>query len=132
MYATKMAKDRRPLVMDAPPALSPRSGNIQMKPRVTQKKVTEYEINEVKEVKEVKFIKQKDHASPPPPLVIQPPENPGGLTVQYRVGKELGKGGFAICYEGQQRGLHGGKTYALKIVKATMAQKKMEEKVTVF
>ncbi|KAL9028829.1 MAG: hypothetical protein Q9196_002857 [Gyalolechia fulgens] len=90
-----------------------------MKPRVSQKKVAE---------QEVKFIRPKDHASPPPSLVLQPPESPGGLTVQYRVGRELGKGGFAICYEGQQRGLHGGKTYALKIVKASMAQKKMEEK----
>ncbi|KAL8940109.1 MAG: hypothetical protein Q9216_002990 [Gyalolechia sp. 2 TL-2023] len=114
-----MAKERRPLVMEAPPALSPRSANIQMKPRISQKKVAD---------QEVKLIKPKDHASPPPSLVLQPPEKPGGLTVQYRVGRELGKGGFAICYEGQQRGLHGGKTYALKIVKASMAQKKMEEK----
>lgn len=120
MYATKMAKERKPLVMEAPPALSPRSANIQMKPRASQKNVVDQGVN---------LIKPKDHASPPPSLVLQPPETPGGLTVQYRVGRELGKGGFAICYEGQQRGAHGGKTYALKIVKASMAQKKMEEKV---
>ncbi|KAI4171433.1 MAG: hypothetical protein LQ343_004289 [Gyalolechia ehrenbergii] len=114
-----MAKERKPLVMEAPPALSPRSANIQMKPRASQKNVVDQGVN---------LIKPKDHASPPPSLVLQPPETPGGLTVQYRVGRELGKGGFAICYEGQQRGAHGGKTYALKIVKASMAQKKMEEK----
>ncbi|KAL8718064.1 MAG: hypothetical protein Q9225_004758 [Loekoesia sp. 1 TL-2023] len=114
-----MTKERRPLVMEAQPALSPRSANIQIKPRASQKKVVE---------QEVKFVKPKDHASPPPSLVLQPPESPGGLTVQYRIGKELGKGGFAICYEGQQQGVHGGQTYALKIVKASMALKKMEEK----
>ncbi|KAL8827607.1 MAG: hypothetical protein Q9170_006945 [Blastenia crenularia] len=114
-----MAREKRQLVADTAPALSPRSANIQIKPRISQKKTTE---------QEVKLIKPKDHASPPPSVVIQPPESPGGLTVQYRTGKELGKGGFAICYEGQQRGLHGGQTYALKIVKASMAQKKMEDK----
>ncbi|KAL8946727.1 MAG: hypothetical protein Q9222_006919 [Ikaeria aurantiellina] len=100
--------------------LSPRSTNVQSKPQTLHKQVVESEA--------AKFVKPKDHASPPPSLVIQPPQVVGGLTVQYRIGKELGKGGFAICYEGQQRGTHGGQTYALKIVKATMAQKKMEEK----
>lgn len=118
VYVPKMAKERRPLVMEA---LSPRSVNIQVKPRATQKKVVEQEA--------MKFSRPKEHASPPPSLVIQPPEAPGGLTVQYHIGKELGKGGFAICYEGQQRGRHGGHTYALKVVKATMTQKKMEDKV---
>lgn len=99
-------------------ALSPRAANIQLKPKTTQKKAVEQE-----------FTNRKDHASPPPPLVLQPPEVPGGLTVQYKIGRELGKGGFAICYEGKQRGGNGGQTYALKIVKASMAQKKMEEKV---
>lgn len=118
MYGSKMAKERQPPVMEA---LSPRSANIQIKPRATQKKVVEQEA--------MKFSKPKDHASPPPSLVIQPPETPGGLTVQYHIGRELGKGGFAICYEGQQRGRHKGQIYALKVVKATMAQKKMEDKV---
>ncbi|KAL8862781.1 MAG: hypothetical protein Q9178_000723 [Gyalolechia marmorata] len=101
--------------------LSPRSANIQSKPRALQKKIVEQEA--------VKLSKQKDHASPPPSLVIEPPEAHDGLTVQYRTGKLLGKGGFAICYEGQRKGKHGMQTYALKIVKASMAQKKLEDKV---
>lgn len=118
MYTSKMPKEKRPLEAEA---LSPRSANIQMKPKTIQRKVVEQEA--------MKFSRPKDHASPPPALVIQPAENPGGLTVQYSMGEVLGKGGFAICYEGQQRGRHGGKIYALKVVKATMAQKKMEDKV---
>lgn len=113
-----MAKEKRPVAVEA---LSPRSANVQMRPKTMQRKVVEQEA--------MRFNKPKDHASPPPALVIQPPETPGGLTVQYSTGKELGKGGFAICYEGQRRGRNGGQTYALKVVKATMAQKKLEEKV---
>ncbi len=113
-----MTKERRLLEGEA---LSPRSANIQMKPRTIQRKVVEQEA--------MKFSRPKDHASQPPALVIQPVESPGGLTVQYSIGQVLGKGGFAICYEGKQRGRHGGKIYALKVVKATMAQKKMEDKV---
>ncbi|KAI4205630.1 MAG: hypothetical protein LQ346_001414 [Caloplaca aetnensis] len=112
-----MTKERPPLEGEA---LSPRSANIQMKPKTIQRKVVEQEA--------MKFSRPKDHASQPPALVIQPVETPGGLTVQYSIGQVLGKGGFAICYEGQQRGRHGGKIYALKVVKATMAQKKMEDK----
>lgn len=114
-----MAKESRPLAVEA---LSPRSANIQMKPKTIRRKVVEQEA--------IKSNKPKDHASPPPALVIQPPETPGGLTVQYHTGKELGKGGFAICYEGQRRGRDGGQIYALKIVKAKMAGKKLEEKVS--
>ncbi|KAL8814446.1 MAG: hypothetical protein Q9223_006324 [Gallowayella weberi] len=100
--------------------LSPRSTNIQSKPRALQKAVVEQEA--------VKLSKPKDHASPPPTEVTQPPEVYGGLPVHYTTGRLLGKGGFAICYEGQQRGQEGGHTYALKIVKASMPQKKMEDK----
>lgn len=101
--------------------LSPRSANIASKPRALQKKVVEQEA--------AKLTKQKDHASPPPPLVIQPPEDYDGVGVEYHTGRSLGKGGFAICYEGKHHGKHGVQTYALKIVKASMAAKKMEEKV---
>ena len=49
------------------------------------------------------------------------------------MGKELGKGGFAICYEGTLAGQKYGSRstkFALKIVKAKMGMKKMEEKVS--
>lgn len=46
------------------------------------------------------------------------------------MGRELGKGGFAICYEGTLLGhKHETNKFALKIVKAKMGVKKMEEKV---
>ncbi|KAL8749866.1 MAG: hypothetical protein Q9199_007426 [Rusavskia elegans] len=112
-----MPKDRAQAVVEP---LSPRSTNIASKPRALQKKVVEQEA--------AKLTKQKDHASPPPPLVVQPPEDYDGVAVEYRTGRSLGKGGFAICYEGQRLGKHGVQTYALKIVKASMAQKKLEEK----
>jgi hypothetical protein len=71
--------------------------------------------------------KEKDHPSPPPPEVREPPcsYSPNGAT--YQTGQLLGKGGFAICYEGQLAGTK--RRYALKIVKSNMAQKKMEQKV---
>ncbi|KAI4163764.1 MAG: hypothetical protein LQ342_002537 [Letrouitia transgressa] len=72
--------------------------------------------------------KTKVHASPPPALIVQPPEETGGSEIIYRTGKELGKGGFAICYEGHQRGKSGSTVYALKIVKSKFPQKKLEDK----
>ncbi|KAL8774839.1 MAG: hypothetical protein Q9209_000778 [Squamulea sp. 1 TL-2023] len=112
-----MRKDKGPAMVIP---LSPRSTNIQSKPRDLQKKVVEREA--------VKLSKQKDHAPPPPPVVIQPPEAHEGPTVEYQTGRELGKGGFAICYEGRPRRATGGQTYALKIVKASMAQKNNRQK----
>ncbi|KAL8668952.1 MAG: hypothetical protein Q9168_006434 [Polycauliona sp. 1 TL-2023] len=112
-----MARERGQAVVEP---LSPRSTNIASKPRALQKKVVEQEA--------AKVTKQKDHASPPPPVVVQPPETYDGVPVQYHTGKSLGKGGFAICYEGRCQGKNGLQTYALKIVKASMAQKKLEEK----
>jgi hypothetical protein len=95
-------------------ALMPRSANVQTKPPVTAKP------------------KEKNHASPPPDTVYQPPGPDGLPGEKYSTGKELGKGGFAICYEGilvgQKIGSKATK-FALKIVKAQMGQKKMEEKV---
>ncbi|KAL8896154.1 MAG: hypothetical protein Q9192_003234 [Flavoplaca navasiana] len=112
-----MPKDRGQAVVEP---LSPRSTNIASKPRALQKKVVEQEA--------AKTTKHKDHASPPPSLVVQPPEAHNDVAVQYHTGRLLGKGGFAICYEGQRQGKHGVQTYALKIVKASMAQKKLEDK----
>lgn len=71
--------------------------------------------------------KEKDHPPPPPPEVKEPPslDRPNGAV--YKTGRCLGKGGFAICYEGQLSGTK--QRYALKIVKSYMPQKKMEQKV---
>ncbi|MCJ1436191.1 Cell cycle serine/threonine-protein kinase cdc5/MSD2 [Xylographa pallens] len=92
--------------------LSPRSANIPSKAPPTTKP------------------KDKNHASPPPKYVIQPQGFLGEPGEKYSMGRELGKGGFAICYEGTLLGQKYGKgsTFALKIVKANMGLKKMEEK----
>ena len=65
----------------------------------------------------------KNHAPPPPPVVTEPEGN----GERYSTGAFLGKGGFAVCYEG--RLLRNGRVFAMKVVKSEMTQKKMEEKV---
>ncbi|KAK6613988.1 plk plk-unclassified protein kinase [Botrytis cinerea] len=58
----------------------------------------------------------------------QPSYQEKRITLHHRLtGRCLGKGGFAICYEGLLKGTR--KKYALKIVKSHMSQKKMEQKV---
>jgi hypothetical protein len=42
------------------------------------------------------------------------------------MGRALGKGGFAICHEGESEG----EQFALKIVKSHMSQDKMKQKVS--
>jgi hypothetical protein len=72
--------------------------------------------------------REKDHPPPPPANVYEPPssDRPNGAT--YQTGTLLGKGGFAICYDGVLAGTR--EKYALKIVKSVMPQKKMEQKVS--
>jgi hypothetical protein len=72
--------------------------------------------------------KEKDHPPPPPQEVLEPPSSDRKDGAIYQTGKCLGKGGFAICYEGQLAGTR--KKYALKIVKSHMPQKKMEQKAS--
>lgn len=72
--------------------------------------------------------KEKDHPPPPPLEVREPPSSDRRNGAVYKTGNCLGKGGFAICYEGQLSGTR--QLFALKIVKSQMAQKKMEQKVT--
>lgn len=112
-------------------ALSPRSANIQIKPRaIRQKELAEEEAKNTEAVK--KAQKDKEYAPVPPEWVLQPPVKHGGLAEKFQTGKCIGKGGFAMCYEGWLRNKKQGadKTlYALKVVKAVMSQKKMEEKV---
>jgi len=112
-------------------ALSPRSANIQMKPKLLkQKEAADEEAKKAEAAK--KALKEKDYAPPPPEWVLQPPIEKGGLAEKFRTGRCLGKGGFAICYEGELRGRKncmGTSVFALKVVKAKMNQRKMEEKV---
>ncbi|KAA8576616.1 hypothetical protein EYC84_006712 [Monilinia fructicola] len=74
-----------------------------------------------------KLPREKDHPPPPPSEVPEPPCSDRKNGSIYKTGRCLGKGGFAICYEGQLKGTR--KKYALKIVKSHMSQKKMEQKV---
>ncbi|RKF58617.1 putative serine threonine protein kinase [Erysiphe neolycopersici] len=70
--------------------------------------------------------KEKDHPPPPPPEVIEPASFSQKDGVIYKTGQLLGRGGFAVCYEGQNTNTR--QKYALKIVKSHMPQKKMEQK----
>ena len=111
-------------------ALSPRSTNIPTKPKSMKNKEPIEEAKKAEAAK--KALKEKDYAPPPPEWVLQPPVKKGGLAEKYKTGRCLGKGGFAICYEGELRGRKNGaekKVFALKVVKAAMDQRKMEEKV---
>lgn len=76
---------------------------------------------------QLKANKDKEHPPPPPPNVTEPPSADRRDGAVYQVGKLLGRGGFAICYEGQLAGTR--KKFALKIVKRQMASK-MEQKVS--
>jgi hypothetical protein len=100
-------------------ALSPRDANagIRVKPTATKSKAPPAKLPQ----------KEKDHPPPPPEHVREPPscDRPNGST--YKTGRLLGKGGFAICYDGEH--LDTKRKYALKIVKSHMPQKKMEQKV---
>lgn len=78
-----------------------------------------------KAVAQSKTAKDKDHPPPPPPQVIEPPSSDRKNGAAYQVGKLLGKGGFAICYDGKHA--ETGKRFALKIVKSTMPVK-MQQK----
>jgi hypothetical protein len=100
-------------------ALSPRDANAQRLPKGGDVKS--------KAAAQLKATKNKEHP-PPPPAEVQEPssyDRPEGAT--YQVGKLLGKGGFAICYDGQL--LPSRRRYALKIVKSHMPPK-MEQKVS--
>ena len=110
--------------------LSPRSNNIQIKAKPKTKEKVEDEVKQAEAAR--KAAKEKEYAPPPPEWVIQPPM-PGGLpSEKFKIGKQLGKGGFAICYEGELKSKKKESrrnVFALKIVRAKMSQKKMEEKV---
>lgn len=58
-----------------------------------------------------------------PPFTVT---EPGDAPQTYAVGKKLGKGGFAVCFEGRTQSTS--EVFALKVVKAKVEQKKMMEK----
>ncbi|PGH10369.1 PLK protein kinase [Blastomyces parvus] len=98
-------------------ALSPRSTNIFPKPKTGPMMKAS-----AKDAPPQKARSAKNHA-PPPPATVREPRDGGE---EYITGKFLGKGGFAVCYEG--RLARNNRIYAMKVVKSEMNQKKMEEK----
>lgn len=70
---------------------------------------------------------KEQHPPPPPEDVYEPPSDDRPDGARYRMGKLLGKGGFAICYEGKLSMTK--EAFAMKMVKSQMVQKKMEQKV---
>lgn len=65
------------------------------------------------------------YADPPPPVVYDP------TRMQYQTESQLGRGGFAICWQAQQTDgdRTPSKTVALKIVRSRMESKKLAQKV---
>ncbi|KAJ5781196.1 hypothetical protein N7457_006356 [Penicillium paradoxum] len=103
-------------------ALSPRSTNQMIKPKLAMDRKA-YEKNLAPPSnQQQKLATSKSYADPPPPVVTEPED--GGE--RYSIGAFLGKGGFAVCYEGSLA--RNGRVYAMKVVKSQMPQRKMEEK----
>ncbi|KAJ5999897.1 hypothetical protein N7481_000306 [Penicillium waksmanii] len=101
-------------------ALSPRSTNQMIRPKpIPERKMTD---KNAAAGPVQKSSSSKNHADPPPSFVPEPEE--GGE--RYSIGGFLGKGGFAVCYEGTLA--RNGRLFAMKVVKSQMPQKKMEEK----
>ncbi|EEA23419.1 Cell cycle serine/threonine-protein kinase cdc5/MSD2 [Talaromyces marneffei ATCC 18224] len=102
-------------------ALSPRSTNLplQNKPSAAHKKVDRHA---PPAAAAAKAAPSKIHAPPPPSIVREPGED----GEEYSTGLFLGKGGFAVCYEGKLA--RNGRVFALKVVRSEMTQKKMAEK----
>ena len=105
-------------------ALSPRDANAQVRKQPVSKVV--------KPAPAKLATKEKDHPPPPPRDVYEPASTQKGYKngAVYQTGKLLGKGGFAICYEGRHAATK--EIFALKIVRSHMPLKKMEQKVSLF
>lgn len=105
-------------------ALSPRDANVQLPHRVV-------DVAKVKMMPASKPVqKEKELPPQPPPLIYEPPSFDRKDGAVYQVGKILGKGGFAVCYEGYLPTKSGNKRkYALKVVRSKMPTK-MEQKVS--
>ena len=99
--------------------LSPRSANVPSKPR-DMKKPPKPE-GKPKPVEKPTNPDRIDDKWRPPLVVTEPV-----TSEKYVTGRKLGKGGFAVCFEGKMETTS--KIFALKVVKAKVEQKKMAEK----
>lgn len=100
-------------------ALSPRDANAQVRVKQSLQKTKPATVQTLK--------RDKDHPPPPPSEVHEPQSHDHRNGSVYVMGKLLGKGGFAICHEGENKST--GEKFALKIVKSQMSQEKMKQKV---
>lgn len=66
---------------------------------------------------------QKDPSPSPPSSVREPGKN----GERYTTGEFLGKGGFAVCHQGELS--RNNRIFAMKVVKSEMSQRKMQDKV---
>jgi serine/threonine protein kinase len=102
--------------------LSPRSANVPMKNQTDMKK-TKVETRKKSVEKNQNPDKIEDKWRPAD--IIREPGSEGDA---YITGKKLGKGGFAVCFEGRSQKTS--EIYALKVVKSHVEQKKQLEKVS--
>ncbi|ETN36883.1 uncharacterized protein HMPREF1541_07870 [Cyphellophora europaea CBS 101466] len=101
--------------------LSPRSSNVPSKSRTGTMKKSSRPKEEKPPAKPTNPDRIDDKWRPPTTIT-----EPGKEPETFIVGKKLGKGGFAVCFEGES--LRSKKIYALKVVKAKVEQRKMMEK----
>lgn len=100
--------------------LSPRSANIPMQPPKATKR-PKPESRPRPEEKPTNPDRIDDKWRPPNTIT-----EPGSSPETYLMGRKLGKGGFAVCFEGRSK--RTAEVFALKVVKAKVEQKKMMEK----
>ncbi|KEF63775.1 PLK protein kinase [Exophiala aquamarina CBS 119918] len=101
--------------------LSPRSGNLPMAPPPKPIKKPKASTNPKPQDKPTNPDRIEDKWRPPVTIT-----EPGASPETYLIGKKLGKGGFAVCFEGKSKRTSA--VLALKVVKAKVEQKKMMEK----
>ncbi|OTB06661.1 hypothetical protein M426DRAFT_54823 [Hypoxylon sp. CI-4A] len=109
-------------------ALSPKDVNVQRAYRVQPPSGTKRPPVS-KAMAKAGIPKEKEQPPQPPAIVYEPPSFDRKDGAAYQVGKLLGKGGFAVCYEGYLPvpGTKSRRKYALKIVRSKMPSK-MEQK----
>src|SRR5258708_5864468 len=100
--------------------LSPRSANLPMAPPKATKRAKP-EARPKPEEKPTNPDRIDDRWRPPSSI-----SEPGSAPETYVTGRKLGKGGFAVCFEGRSKTT--AEVFALKVVKAKVEQKKMMEK----